>query len=99
MTRKPFPVGWVGDSRGYDQQRSDPPTPVEGGVLVSRVPDASPDTKLAEGIARVERIREAIQTLLNETPEDNPLARLALTSQVQVLDAVWINLSQLASEG
>ena len=99
MTHKPFPVGWVGDSRGYDQQRSDPPTPVEGGVLVSRVPDASPDTKLAEGIARVERIRDDVQARLNNTPEDNPLMRLALTSQVQVLDAVWINLSQLASEG
>jgi hypothetical protein len=98
MTHKPFPVGWVGDSRGYDQQRSDPPTPVEG-VIVSRVPDASPDTKLAEGIARVERIRDDVQARLNNTPEDSPLMRLALTSQVQVLDAVWINLSQLASEG
>jgi len=99
MTRKPFPVGWVGDSRGYDQQRSDPPTPVEGGVLVSRVPCTPADAKLAEGIARVERIRDDVQARLNNTPEDNPLMRLALTSQVQVLDAVWINLSQLASEG
>ncbi len=98
MTHKPFPVGWVGDSRGYDQQRSDPPTPVEG-VIVSRVPCTPADAKLVEGLVRVQRIRDDVQARLDKAPEDNPLMRLALTSQVQVLDAVWINLSQLASEG
>lgn len=54
-----------------------------------------PESKWEVGLLRVRAIRLSVQQRLDALSPDDPLVRLALTAQLQILDAVILNLTSL----